>query len=106
MGVYRIKDWHEYRAAAQELKPTIIFYSRDPHPLRTPPYGLKFIFYHELDSYIFHDYADGATLVKTKIPIQGDDPREVPILHEDIEHFIHMQIGNITVSPIHKFWSL
>jgi hypothetical protein len=67
---------------------------------------LKLIFYHGLDSYIFRDYADGATLYKTKIPIKGNDPREVPILVDDIEHFIHTQIGRVHVSPIHAFWSL
>ncbi len=106
VGIYRIKSWNEYSKLAQKFKPNIIFYSRDPHPLRKPPYGLKLIFYHELDSYIFQDYADDTTLFKTKIPIQGQDKREVPILPEDIENFIHAQIGMIQVSPIHSFWSL
>jgi len=106
LGVYRIQSWSEYRKLAQEFKPDIILYLRESHPLRKPPYGLKLIFYHKLDSYILVDYADDAALFKTKIPIQGQDKREVPILHEDIENFIHTQIGKIKVSPIHAFWSL
>ena len=106
VGINHIKSWNDYRKLAQKFKPNIIFYSRDPHPLRKPPYGLKLIFYHELDSYILHDYADDAALKKTKIPIKDQDKREVPILHEDIENCIHTQIGNIQVSPIHSFWSL
>jgi hypothetical protein len=106
VGIHRIKSWKEYRKLAQKLKPNTIFYSLDPHPLRNPPYGLKLIFYHELDSYIFQDYAANATLYKTKIPIQGLDKSEVPILPEDIENFIHTQIGKTQVSPIHSFWSL
>jgi hypothetical protein len=106
MGVYRIHTWIQYRELARKLMPTIIFYSLDPHPLRQPPWGVKLIFYHELDSYIFQDYADDVSLHKTKIPIKGSDPNEVPILVKDIEQFIHAQIGNIHVSPIHSFWSL
>jgi hypothetical protein len=106
VGVYHIRAWIQYRELTQKYTPNIIFYSLDPHPLRQPPWGLKFIFYHGYDSYIFRDYADGATLHKTKIPINNNDPREVPILVEDIEHFIHDQIGKIHISPIHAFWSL
>ena len=106
MSIHRIKSWNEYQKLAKKLKPNIIFYSLDPHPLRNPPYGMKLIFYHQLDSYIFQDYAANATLFKTKIPIQGQDKNEVPILPENIENFIHTQIGKIQVSPIHSFWSL
>ena len=106
MGVYRILKWDEYRKLALEFKPNLIVYLRESHPLRKPPYGLKLIFYHKLDSYILVDYADDTTLFKTKIPIQGQDKREVPILYEDIENFIHTQIDKIQVSPIHAFWSL
>jgi hypothetical protein len=77
----------------------------DSHPLRKPPWGLKLIFYNGLNGYVFVDYSDGATLYKTKIPIQGKDKSEVPLLIEDIESFIHSQIGKIKVSPIHSFWS-
>jgi len=77
----------------------------DSHPLRKPPWGLKLIFYNGLNGYFFVDYADGVTLYKTKIPIQGKDKKEIPLLVEDIESFIHSQIGKIKVSPIHSFWS-
>ena len=105
MGVYRIRSWEEYRDLARECKPGIIYYARDSHPLRKPPWGLKLIFYQGFNGYVFIDYADGATLHKTKIPIRGKDKREVPLLIEDIENFIHSQIGKIKVSPIHSFWS-
>ena len=106
MGVYRIPTWNQYRKLARKMTPTTMFYSLDPHPLRQPPWGLKLIFYHELDSYIFQDYADEMSLHKTKIPIKGHDPNEVPILVEDIVQFIHIHIGKIRVSPIHSFWSM
>ena len=105
MAVHRIRSWEEYRNLAREYKPEIIYYSRDSHPLRKPPWGLKLIFYQGFNGYVFIDYADGATLHKTKIPIQGKDKREVPLLIEDIEYFIHSQIGKIKISPIHSFWS-
>jgi hypothetical protein len=106
MGIYRIHRWIAYRETARKLMPVTMFYSLDPHPLRKPPWGLKLIFYHKLDSYIFQDYADELSLHKTKIPIKGKNPNEVPILEEDIRQFIYTQIEKIHVSPIHSFWSL
>ncbi|UCH37351.1 MAG: hypothetical protein JSV76_06665 [Candidatus Bathyarchaeota archaeon] len=92
MAIYRIVSWEKYRDHALEFTPSIIYYAIDSHPLRNPPWGLKLIFYHDFNGYVFIDYADGATLYKTKIPFRGTDPREVPLLVEDIEHFIHDQI--------------
>ena len=105
MTVNRIRRWNEYKKLALEFKPKIIYYAIDSHPLRKPPFGLKLIFYEGFNGYIFIDYADGATLYKTKIPIQGKIKKEIPLLVEDIESFIHSQIGKIKISPIHSFWS-
>jgi len=99
LAVYRIRSWKEYRSLAREFKPEIIYYARDPHPLRKPPWGLKLIFYHEFDGYIFIDYANGNALYKTKIPIRGTDEKEIPIL-EDIKRFLHSRIGKVMVPPI------
>ena len=106
MGVYHIHTWIQYRELVQKYTPNVMFYSLDPHPLRHPPWGLKFIFYHGLDSYVFRDYADGVMLHKTKILVKDNDPREAPILVEDIEHFIHDQLGRIKVSSIGAFLRL
>jgi hypothetical protein len=100
MAVYRVLKWEEYRKLALTLKPPIIFYARDPHPTCRPPWGLKLIFYHGFDGYVFTDYADGDVLHKTKIPIRGRDERNIPILVEDIESVLHAQIGRMKVSPI------
>ena len=106
LAIHRILSWKKYHDLARELNPTIIYYAIDSRPLRNPPWGLKLIFYHDFNGYVFNDYADGTTLYKTKIPIRGTNPREVPLLVDDIEQFIHDQIGQIKVSPIHSFWSL
>jgi hypothetical protein len=79
VGLHRIQHWTEYKELMLNYYPSIIFYSRDSHPLRKPPYGLKLIFYHEFNTYIFQDYADGKTLVKTKIPLSDQGPEDVPI---------------------------
>lgn len=100
MAVYHILTWEEYRKQALTFKPAILYYARDPHPLRKPPWGLKLIFYHGFDGYVFKDYADGSTLYKTKIPIRGKNKREIPLLVEDIESFLYSQIGRVKVSPI------
>lgn len=89
MGMCHIHSWNQYRELAHKHTMDIMFYSLESHPLRHPPWELKLIFYHGYDSYVFRDYADGAALHKTKIPIKDNDPREAPILVEDIEQFIH-----------------
>ncbi len=91
---------------ARKYQPSVVFYSLDPHPLRQLPWGLKLIFNHRHDSYIFRDYADGATFHKTQIPLRKTDPRHVPIRTEDIEQVIHDQINRIPVSPIGAVLSL
>lgn len=100
MGVYRILTWDEYRRLALEFKPGIVYYSRDPHPTCRPPWGLKLIFYHGFDGYVFTDYAEEDVLHKTGIPIRGTDKADIPLLVEDIERFLQTQIGNVKVSPI------
>lgn len=100
MAVYRIRSWKDYKELALKFKPEIIYYARDPHPLRKPSWGLKLIFYHGFDGYVFVDYANGNALYKTKIPIRGTDEREIPLLVEDIESYLHFQIGRVKVSPI------
>jgi hypothetical protein len=99
LALHRVRTWEEYRNLALTLKPSTIFYARDPHPLRKPPWGLKLIFYQGFDGYVFKDYADGSTLHKTKIPIRGQNEREIPLLVEDIERFLYSQIGQVKVSP-------
>ena len=59
MAVYRILKWEKYKKLALAFKPPIIYYSRDPHPTCKPPWGLKLIFYHGFDGYVFTDYAEG-----------------------------------------------
>jgi len=100
LGVRRIHDWDEYRQLALKFKPPIIYYSRDPHPTCRPPWGLKLIFYNGFDGYVFTDYAQHDRLHTTGIPIRGIDETEIPILVEDIENFLHAQIGMVKVSPI------
>ena len=91
LAVYRVLKWEEYRELALAFNPPIIFYSRDPHPTCRPPWGLKLIFYHGFDRYVFTDYAKGEVLHKTKIPIRGLDDNDIPVLVEDIESFLHAQ---------------
>jgi hypothetical protein len=100
LAVYRILTWEKYRKLVLAMKPNIIYYSRDPHPTNTPPWGLKLIFYNGFDGYILTDYAEGDGLHKTKIAIRGTDDQEIPILVEDIEAFVHAHLGNVKVSPI------
>jgi hypothetical protein len=98
--IYRIRTWDKYEELALKFKPSIIYYARDPHPLRNPSWGLKLIFYNGFDSYLFIDYSDEHSLHKTKIPIKGTDEKEIPLLVEDIEKFLYSRIGRVKISPI------
>lgn len=55
MGVHRVLTWKKYRELALRFKPSTIYYARDPHPTCRPPWGLKLIFYHGFDGYVFTD---------------------------------------------------
>jgi len=100
LGIFRIQSWDEYKKLALEFKPSIVYYSKDPHPTCKPPWGLKLIFYNGFDGYVFTDYAEEDVLHKTGIPIRGTDKGSIPILVKDIESFLQSQIGNVKVSPI------
>ena len=89
MAVYHIQSWEEYRKLASTFKPSIVYYAGDPHPLRKHPWGLKLIFYNGFYGYVFTEFAHGGALHKTKIPISGAKERDIPLLVEDIESFLH-----------------
>ena len=93
-------NWNDFKNLVLAFKPEIIYYARDPHPLRKPPWGLKLIFYMGFDGYVFVDYADGNSLHKTKIPIKASKNDEIPISVKDIECFLQSQIGKVKLSPI------
>jgi hypothetical protein len=63
--VYRVLKWGDFERHIFDLKPSIIFYHKDKHPLRQPPIGLKLTFYYEQDTYAFLDFADGRLKVDT-----------------------------------------
>jgi len=100
MALYRVLTWKEYQTLVLTFNPRIIYYSRDSHPTCKPPWGLKLIFYHGFDGYVFTDYAQKDHLHKTGIPIRGENKSDIPILVKDIERFLHSQIGEVRISPI------
>jgi len=89
MTVKHVANWEEFKKLASELLPVIIFYIEQPHPLKTPPLGLRLTFYHGQDMYVFIDYANGASLVKTGIPVKNHtDKIHAEVREEDIRDFL------------------
>ncbi|MDQ1279069.1 MAG: hypothetical protein QG670_329 [Thermoproteota archaeon] len=87
--VKHIQTWHNFKALASELHPDTIFYLVEPHPLRTPPIGLRLTFYHNQEMYVFQDYAEGTFLAKTGIPIANPiNEATTEIREQDICDFL------------------
>ena len=101
MTVFRIQTWGEFEARIEALSPATIFYSKDKHPLRKPPIGLRLTFYHEGDTYVLVDFANGATLYKTKIPVHETKAKTEGLLEDDdIKRFLADRFKNIVVSSM------
>jgi len=89
MTVYRLNTWEKFKARVLELRPKTVFYLAQPHPLRTPPLGLRLTFYHDQDMYVFVDYADGASLAKTRIPVTNHTNKiHAEVREQDICDFL------------------
>jgi len=97
MALHRIVKWSEFRSLVRRFMPKIIFYAKESNPLAKPKVGLKLIFYHGMDTYVFTDYADGRVLHKTGIPVEisGDD--EGHINDAEIRHFLTEQLGDVRI---------
>jgi len=97
--VHHTRTWEEFKALALKLRPETIFYIAQPHLFTRPPMGLRLTFYHDQDMYVLVDYADGAFLAKTGIPVTNHlDGTHAEIREQDIRDFI---TNNFTwVEPI------
>lgn len=102
MTLIRLQRWDDFKASAVALNPTTIFYSIEEAPLKKPPIALRLRFYHERDTYLFLDFAQGAVLQKTGVPVYGHEKRAAYVEEEDIKRFITTQLGreNIEVEEI------
>ena len=96
MALHRIMRWSEFRSLVRRFTPKIIFFAKESNPLAKPKVGLKLMFYHGMDTYVFTDYADGNVLHKTGIPVEasGDEGR---IDDEDIRRFLMEHLGDVNV---------
>ena len=104
MTVFRIQRWEEFEARVKVFSPTIIFYQKDKHPLRKPPIGLRLTFYHGEDTYALIDFADGATLYKTGIPVRESEVKDEGLIDDyEIERFLASRFKNITVRSMGAF---
>jgi hypothetical protein len=104
MAVYRIMKWEDYEQRILDLKPSTIFYQKDKHPLRTPPIGLRFTFYHEQNTYAFLDFADGSALFKTKIPVYPASVNNEGLISDDeIKRFLNSKFKGVTIRSMGTF---
>ena len=93
--MHRIRGWENYKERVSELLPELILYWKETHPLRKPPIGLRFDFYHEQDLYTFIDFADGKELWKTKIPVHTLSNGKGHIDDGDIKQFLAKQFSGV-----------
>ncbi len=104
MVVYRILKWEDFERRILDLKPSIIFYQKDKHPLRNPPIGLRLTFYHEKDTYAFIDFANGETLNKTGIPVKASEIKEEGLIGDkDIVNFLSARFKDTTIQSMGAF---
>lgn len=104
MAVHRIVRWEDFERRIIDLRPSIIFYQKDKHPLRRPPIGLRLTFYHGQDTYAFIDFADGAALYKTGIPVQASGVKDEGLIDdEEIRRFLTARFKGITVRSMGTF---
>ena len=104
MTVYRILKWEDFEKHALDFQPSIIFYQKDKHPLRKPQIGLRLTFYHEKDTYAFIDFADGANLKKTGIPVKEAKVKDEGLIDdEEIIRFLSARFKNTTIQSMGAF---
>ena len=104
MTVYLILKWEDFEKRALDLQPSIIFYQKDKHPLRTPPIGLRLTFYHEKDTYAFIDFADGVTLRKTGIHVKASVVKGEGLIDDEaIVRFLASRFKNTTIRSMGTF---
>ena len=90
------KKWNDFKNLIVSLKPDIIFFWKEMHPLRKPPIGLRFDFYHKRNLYIFIDFADGEKMWKTEIPVYSKN-KEGHVDDKEIIHFLSKQFRWIKI---------
>lgn len=94
LPVFRVRKLDDLKKIVKEHSPDIIFYWKEPHPLRRPPIGLRLTFHHKMDTYVFIDFANKTMLQKTGITVYASDKGEEHIKDKDINHFITTQLQN------------
>ena len=104
MTVYRILKWQDFAELIQDFQPSVLFYQKDKHPLRKPPIGLRLIFYHQKDTYAFIDFADGATLRKTGIPVKASEVKGEGLIEDGkIIRFLSVRFKNTPLRSMGTF---
>lgn len=89
MAVKHVFTWDSFKEIVMEFHPDTIFYISQPHLFKTPPLGLRLTFYHDQDMYVFTDYADGAALAKTGVPVADYmNKTDAEVREQDIRGFL------------------
>jgi len=92
------------RHLASALHPETIFYISQNHPLRTPPLGLRLTFYNGQDMYVFVDYADGASLAKTRIPVTNHTNKiHAEVREQDVRDFLSNNFPRVKLVSFSPF---
>ena len=104
MPIHRVDAWSNFKSLVLTLKPDIIYYLAEPHPLKKPPLGLRLTFYQGGDMYVFIDFADCETLHKTGVRIVNPlDNILAEVREEDVKNFLSTQLGKVKLVSLPPF---
>ena len=92
-AVERILTWNKFKELLIKSQSEDVYYAQGNAPLSRPPVELRLILVAEDVQYVFIDTGQGDALRRTGIPIRVDKHGNFTLEEEDIEKFIHTQLG-------------
>jgi len=96
-----VQTLEDFKGKALACSPEIVFCQKDQHPLRKPPIGMRLTFYHGEGTHAFIDFADGATLRKTGIPVRASAVKGESLINNgEIVRFLSSPLKNAKIRSI------
>lgn len=98
--IVHVNTWEEFKKLATTLHPEFMAYAAQNAPLSRPPLGLRLVFTAENTQYVFLDFAHGAALKRTKLPVHQNKSGDAHFKEDDLRNFIHNELNRKDISII------
>ncbi len=99
MPPVEVKTLDDFKKFIDAFSIKAVYCLFEPNSQGNPPIGMRLYFYHEGDIYFLVDYASGAALKMTGIPLKSyGGVREPYVSEDDIKEFVRREFGNMTVN--------